>query len=296
MAYYPTSTSGLNYISYPVGPNATNNGVTITAAGSNNTKGSYTEVIASTAFECNWAEIMVNGTSSSAGRQYLWDLATGAGGAETIIVPNIMAQGGFQSVRSGAGMIPLPLKIAASTRIAARCQCSTASTTLQIAIILRATGDMEGIDSYTNYGADTATSGGVAIDPGGSANTKGAYSEITSSTSAITQYIIKMGTTGGNTQPASVLTLYDIATGAAASEVVLIPDLYTNHYNGGGVNGLACWQPMAHAMATYIAASTRIAIRASCSITDATDRLSDVVIIVGTAPAEASGGEHSAVF
>ena len=48
MAYYPQSATGLNAISYPSG----NAQTTVTASGSTNTKGSYTDIAASAAFAC----------------------------------------------------------------------------------------------------------------------------------------------------------------------------------------------------------------------------------------------------
>jgi hypothetical protein len=135
------------------------------------------------------------------------------------------------------------------------------------------------------------------VDPGASINTKGStYSEMTSSSSAITQSLTCMFSMGGNTAPQTFLAAVDISTGAGGAEVVLVPDLRLSGRDLVAGSGVLMVAPRSYTMLTYIAASTRIAVRASSNINDATDRLFDVALVAGTAPAEGSGGEVSHVF
>jgi hypothetical protein len=289
MAYYPQSTTGLSYISYPAGPTA--GGANLTG-GVANTKGTYVEYVASSPFLTNRVTcVALNANDGTAAQSFLFDIATGAAASEVVVLPNIMvSQGNGQNT---AGVFPFNLAIAASTRIAGRAQCTNASKAVDVGVMLQAAGGVVGVSSYTNYGSATADSGGVQVDPGGTANVKGAYAQISASTSAIIQHLIVMTGVGSNNLPVTALWDIDLATGAAASEVVLIPDIFASALSPG--TNLGNSRQNALEFLTYIAASTRLAARASCSINDATDRLFDIALLTATAPAE-SGGEHSVVF
>jgi hypothetical protein len=295
MAHYPQSAAGLGAITYPAGPGPL--GVTVTASGSTNTKGLYAELTGSSAFACNKVRVVVQfpGDSAAGGYKFLLDIATGAALSEVVVVPNLMIDG---QVITGSTLLCfaefwIPLAIPAGTRISARCQCSVGSKTLSVMISLYAAGDSPGISTFTAYGINTGDSSGAQVDPGGSANTKGGYTELTASSSAVTQFLMLGVAMAGNTGPSTGRWYFDIATGAALSEVVLIPDIPVQI---GGASPQFALLPHSHSFLTYIPAGTRIAVRASCSINDATDRLLDVALLSGTAPAEASGSEHSHVF
>ncbi len=140
-----------------------------------------------------------------------------------------------------------------------------------------------GIATAVTYGADTSDSGGASVDAGGSADTKGSYTELSASTSAVIQALLMMMTGAGNGAPASNRWAVDLATGAGGAESVLIPDLRLSI--GSSPQVLV---PKSYEALTYIAASTRLAARAASQITDATDRLIDVAVLTGTAPVESS--------
>jgi hypothetical protein len=291
MAYYPQSTSGLNAITYPAGPATA--GFTVTADSTDNSKGAYTEIVASAPFTANAITVAVQVTVGTAGRLFLLDIATGAAAAETVVVPNLILEGTSSSSSAyGCGWIRIPLRIVAGQRVSVRCQCSASSTTIgQVSMTLIAAGGVDGITSFVNYGADTSDSGGTQLDPGGSANTKGSWVQLTASSSAITQWLSLL-TTYGHTTVSTCSWAVDIGTGAAASEVVLVPDLrVTSATNSGSQPTL---QPKSQELLTYIAAGTRIAARCSCSISTSTARLLDVALLAGTAPSESAGAAEVA--
>jgi len=294
MPYYPQNATGLNYITYPVGP--TTGGI-LTTSGSANTKGSYTQIVASSTFQSNAAFVNLIALlpSASAPGNNLLDIATGAGGSEVVVVPNIMFE--MDSATSGTalfskGSFTAPLGIASSTRIAARSQSSSSTIQVEFSLTLVAAGGVSGITTFTNDGANTGTSGGVSIDPGGTANTKGAYSQITASTTAVAQWIAVL-LIHGSTTATSARWMVDLATGAAASEVVLIPDLAPSL---GDTSNNVTFGAGAWPFLTYIASSTRIAARASCSTNAATSRLLQAAVLSAVAPAEPSGVMMSRVF
>jgi hypothetical protein len=283
--YYPPNASGLSYITYPVGPTA--DGVVVTAAGSTNTKGSYAQIAASASFTSNYVSMFTHGGTATDGLEFLFDLAIGAAASEVVIVANTMVEETGTQDAGKFGIWMIPLAIPSGSRIAARCQCSTASATCRIALTLNGAGAIPGVPSYTSYGVNLSDSGGTAVDPGVTIDTKGAYAQMTASTSAVTQALTLMNTIGGNLVPQLAIWAIDIATGAGGAEVVLIPDLRAGAFGlvpeGGPVS------PHTQSFLTYIPASTRIALRASCSINNNPDRIFDAGLLAGTAPAEPQG-------
>lgn len=293
MPYYPQSASGLNYITYPVGPTTT--GLTLTADASANTKGAFTEVIASAPFDANAIIVELVLTNANAGRLFLIDVALGGAGSEVVVVPDLICEGvSTVSGVYGQGSYQIPLRVPAGSRISLRCQSSTGASTIgQIATTLIAAGGVDGITSFVNYGANAGDSGGTAIDPGGTAHTKSGWVELTPSSSAVTQWMGLM-VTYGHATVATCSWAVDIGTGPAASEVVLLPDVRIGSATSSGAQP-SIQARMTHAL-TYIPAGTRIAARASCSINTATARVIDVALLAGTAPAEPSGGGGESSF
>lgn len=284
-AHYPQSTAGLNYITYPAGPAAA--GTALDGSGVANTKGAYTEFVPSTSFASSYAEL-VQLVSDNSSLQILIDIATGAAAAEAVVVPNLLHEATDTGSAHTGGRHSLPLAIASSTRVALRFQWPSTGTTdePEVALTLIGAGSTSTPTSYTTYGADTTDSGGTQVDPGGSANTKGSYSQLTASTSGVIQALVFSTTVKGNTAYGGNFTwAMDLATGAAASEVVLIPDLRATMQSV--TQNLS---ERSRTYVTYIASATRLAVRASCSATDATDRLIDVSITGAAAPVGGGGG------
>jgi len=171
---------------WPIGPevvNATDQG-TVTAssigtavtAGTANTKGSWTQVVASSSIDCSFIMVMVSAMPSVAQANVI-DIGVGASGSEIAVIQNIQAVGA--PTTSFAGFVTsliFPCQIAAGTRIAARAQSSTASSVLDVSVILfdGAYTQGEGASGVIDtYGFVSSTTLGTAIDPGATANTKG---------------------------------------------------------------------------------------------------------------------------
>lgn len=285
MPYWPESAAEVAYASYPIGAPTTPEaayGLEVTSSGSPNTKGSYFEFVASSAFTSNlcFVEVQLASATPGVSVQHLFDIAIGAGGAETVVVPNMtLSNHEWTNWHHGAGLYRLRLAIPAGTRISGRSQASVGSGILRVNITLGAVGDTPGIPSYVNYGAATGDSGSTSVDPGGSANTKGAYAELTASTSAVVQELCAMFTLGSNGAAAEATWAVDIASGPGGSETVILADLRTQSSGFGGGPFTR-----SYTLLTYIAAGVRLAARASCTSTDATDRLIEVALLCGTAP------------
>jgi len=245
--------------------------LTVTANASANTKGTYTELIASTAFATIGVLITIKRLSSTLA-DCLVDIAVGAAGSEVVLVPNIL----FSS-KSGlfpCGIFFVPLSVPAGTRVSARIQATTGSTTLTVGIHMIGGEGLPTVQRCENWGAATADSGGVAVNPGAVADTKGVYSElIAASAFAVSWIVVCIGNLINGTETTANYQL-DIAIGAAAAEQVLVPNL---HFIVDAAFDFGF--PQFFALPCSIPAGTRVAARSQSSTTDATDRVKDVSVL-----------------
>ena len=199
----------------------TSRGTTLTG-GSANTKGAWVELSAATPIAASGFTLNLNRPAVVEGC-YMVDVGIGAGGAEQVILSNIAIDLG--SPNPGDAVF-VPLAIAAGTRVAARMQADGGSATLQAQIFLHAGSFVSyiGLTRATTYGADTATSSGTQL-PFGTANTKGAYAQLTAATTnPIRQLLLLMGLRSAAITT-SASALIDVAVGAAASEVVIVENV-----------------------------------------------------------------------
>lgn len=241
--------------------------VAVTSGGVAHTKGSYAELTASTPSESSRLHVVIRNADTDQ-RKFLVDVATGGAGSETVVIPNVAYHVGDAGRK--AATLSVDVDIAASTRIAVRCQCSTASNVVNVSA-MHEDRSLASLGSVVCYGADTATSAGTAVVPNASASTKGSYAQITAATSAAHRrfalLITHLSTLFGNDLTCSL----DIATGAAASEVVALPDVIC-----GGVDvadGGDSPYPCVFEADVDVAASTRLAAR--CEYANGTPSLSE---------------------
>lgn len=243
----------------------------LTASASTNTKGSYTELITTTSFDANGLFITLR--RGNLNGDALIDIAIGGSGSEQVVIPNL----GFacQVLRYGTSFF-IPFYIPAGSRISARMQATTGSATvgIQVVPIAGTLINQPGFSRATNYGANTADSGGTQVDPGGTINTKGSYAQITAATTAPIRYLVVAVTNQNNATTTTAAWLFDIAIGGSGSEVVIVPDLMEVIDSN-----LDTLTPCHYCFPVNIPVGSRIAIRAQCSINDATDRLIDFNLI-----------------
>ena len=130
-----------------------------------------------------------------------------------------------------------------------------------------------GMSRVTTYGAATGDSGGFGYDPGGTINTLGGWSELTSSTTyPIKRMIIVLGDRNNNAMVNSAFHCY-IGIGGAGAEKILCVCPFAAGTGSDSIEPLV-FGPYS----VYIPAGTRLAINGLSNINDATDRLWDVVI------------------
>lgn len=248
---------------------ATTDGISVTPSATAHTKGSWTELVASTSSAVDFVILGFRGPTVS----YLVDIGTGGAGSETVLISNLLVLcRDFVHVNQ----IPLPVEIPTGTRVAARCQARLASqAAIKVGLTMLHGGSAVGT-AVQSYGANTADSGGTQVDSGGAANTKGSWSELTASTTATTKALmVAVAKPDFHTNQGSTpLWRVDIGTGAAASESVLIPDLFFSADTT--LDMPMC--PYVGPLPVEVASGTRLAARAQSTSTGGTDRLLDVAV------------------
>jgi hypothetical protein len=263
----------------PVGTNAisSSGGVNVTAAASSNTVGAYSELISSTPRDVTWCAIALRDTITGTGpTNSAINIATGASGSEVVKVSNlVVSRASISSQEGGGSMFVFPLSVPSGTRVAASCQTTGISVVIRCAITLfdDAFGSVPGGGAVDTYGFNTSTSIGVQIDPGATANTKGAWSEITPSLNYdLSGFFLAFDGGGTNTTSSIVLIDLDIGVGASGSEVPVLPDwqfvITCTSPNRRDINPATTpFFPIP------IPAGTRISARAACSTSTSTVRV-----------------------
>lgn len=246
-------------------------GTTVTASATANSKGSWTS-LGQAGFEWNWLNLLMAQTAVS---DKIIDIGLSDNGTNWwVLAENIRLAGrkNADTIQS----IALPLRVEEGMFVGVRCAASTGSHVLNVTITGTSVG-LYGTPGYSRAVAlySAASSRGTAIDPGGTANTKGAWTQLTASTSqSIDTIYVMIGQNADVTRTATATASLDIGIGAASSEFAMIPDLFmrwTTTLDGPQINigPLPC----------YIPSGTRVSARAQCTDITAGDRTLDVGIL-----------------
>ena len=237
---------------------------TLDAGGTANTKGAYTQAIASTSGDASIMVVAVGLTSSGgANNAVLLDIATGASGSETNIIENVGVGGaGSQpSVGYQQTIFQVPVKVPSGTRISARIQSiRTDENNCRVGISLFDAGNYATAPtSVDTYGADTSTSSSL-----GMSGASGSYVEVTSSTSQAYRGVVIVPCVQGSIIDAQTVN-YKVAVGAAGSEVNFgaLACGYT------GAETVAVGHPYITLFGKDIPAGSRLAVSHDLTTTDA---------------------------
>ena len=246
---------------------ASSTGITVSDA-STDTKGSWTELLASTAYPTDW--IMVTASSLASADSFLFDIGVGASTAEKVLIPDILHDEAGVLVAIARQWL-WPIYIPAGTRLSARCQSSTSSTdSMSITVHLFASqlASIPGLSRVEGFGSVSSGSKGTAHDPGASINTKAAsWTQLIASTSHPYRWMTLSTQVPGASLAAATEWLFDIGVGAAAAEKVVVPNLW--QIGPGTTDAVlpACWS-----FPVNIPAGSRVSVRAQCSVNTATER------------------------
>jgi len=171
------------------------------AATAHNYPATFTELIASTAFDTDWVSIMLHTNFTIAtDTDSIVTIYAGAGGSEQILIADLLA--GWTNIFDGNGIANkiygFPLRIPAGTRLSARHRSVRTSTAVTCMIELFGGGDghhwtgtrVEGV----GLGAAGTASGGTDVTPG--TTSEGSFTTIGSATVYDWGYVVPM--IGGN--------------------------------------------------------------------------------------------------
>jgi hypothetical protein len=236
-------------------PNASaNSGKGTSVTGGHNAYGSWVQLVASTAIDACLMCVRIWPTSNSSFRTFT-SIGVGSGGNEVAIASDLYAS----SSTAGSNYTEywFPCSIPAGSRISAQC-CQSATTDANNVTVILYDGTFEGFSGVDSIGVTIGSSIATDIDPGSSANTKGAWTQVIASTPR--DYCGLMVLPGQNstnnfayTNPGGI----DIAIGGSGSEQIIIPDM------GMVAAGLATNANSATPLImTPVPAGTRIAARA----------------------------------
>jgi hypothetical protein len=245
---------------------AANFGTSITAGASAATKGTTTEIIASTNFEAFLVEVFCSehGTAGTASQACL-DILIGAA-TEEVLIPDLLAgySGAGIAARVGPKRWMFPLYIPAGSRLSARIASNRTSQTARVGIILYG-GQSMGLLPYgtkvVTYGIGSVPNG-TAITPGAS-GAEGSWTQITASTTEDHIALVPSFTVQGDTTTANLSHFVDLGFGAATEEEIAQSYIYrtdSNEYQEGPINPMPCFKD--------IPSGTRLTMRASCSGTN----------------------------
>jgi hypothetical protein len=184
--------------------------ITVTANTAANTKGSWQQITASTTANTSLLHIVVSGvTTTGTNTATLLDIGTGTAGAEAVVASEI-AIGGANSIT-----IPIPLKIASGTRVAARIQSVvTGGKTAVLGPTFLDGGDYNTAPTSVDViGSSTATSQGVSFS-----GASGTWVEATASTSQAYRAVVLVHSTHDSNIASTSNSVMEVGVGASGSE------------------------------------------------------------------------------
>lgn len=243
---------------------STTAGTTVTSSSSANTKGSWTQLVAATTLDA--AGFWIETSQPAVPQRYRLDIGVGGSGSEVVLVPDVC----FSPIRDThvyRAFVPVP--IPAGTRLSARVQSDGTSKAIKVHLLLAGpalvTSQMSG--PVVTYGLGSNTSN-TAVDPGGTANTKGSWVELTSSTTYDINYLILNVDLDTADATNSASWLVDIGmTPQFETQQVLVPDV--GFYNSANKDQVT---PVSMGFPVHLPAGTRLAARSQCSVSGSGDR------------------------
>lgn len=248
--------------------------ITVSTAATAGTKGAWTQVLASTSFDCD--AIMVGIGWISTGRICLFDIGVGASGSESAIITDLPAESG-SALTTNFYIYYLPANIAQGSRISARANISgtgTRNTAVWVQPLKH--NFIAPFELQRTVSIGTASTPAMTnIDPGATANTKGAYTQLVASLASDIRAIQIV--TGKTSTPAtSTDWKVDFAIGASGSEQIIVPDYYVSQPTTTSFIPQPVVSPI---IPMSIPAGTRVAARCASANITAGGRTLDVALM-----------------
>jgi hypothetical protein len=239
---------------------------------------SYVTIATSTTRAYDAIFVQANVNNSAGNNDNMINVAIGPSGSEQVVAQ-------LKTSTQIAGFTDnyqyyLPISIPQGTRLSALYNSNTGSN-----VVITIAGKSGALladhgcaySEVIGIAQPDASPSGTVIDPGATANTLGAWTELVASSAHNYSYLSFIaGGNNGNAALSEVLWLFDIGVGASGSEIVVIPQICLVSTDNATPSPLVSGPyPVA------IPAGTRIAARAQCNNIDvtATSRKLDVGLI-----------------
>lgn len=232
----------------------------------------YTQIIAATEYDWQGFLCTILQNAASPGEQNI-TLGIGSSSNEWDLISGLLMHPAGGDIKSTFIQAYLPLHVPAGSRIAGKKSNNTGTIVASLQGVAMGGLPLYGCQFTTTYGATGNT--GQSVNAGGSANTKGSYTQITASTSFHHKFLMLCINAAGNTTLSDAQFLIDIGVGGAGSETVLFGDMLcqesANHdtFNPNWFGPFPCDIP----------AGSRLAVRCQASTTDASDRVFGATLI-----------------
>ena len=237
---------------------AGSDGVLVNAHASAHTKGSWTEIIASTTYATSWLMVTAGALRTTL-QNHLFDIGIGASTAEVVLIPNL-----FHSLEASSNPQPrqylLPLGVPAGSRLSARTQGSVGGGGLNLALHCFA-APITGPPPLSRVEACGVVAGSTVLTPGDAGatpHTDSAWIELIAATSFPYRWLL-MTLSQDAAAGAEPTYLVDIGVGPAGSEVELIPDISDHVGNTAEGGGLCVGVPIS------VGGGVRVSYRFRCS-------------------------------
>jgi len=247
---------------------ATSSGTVLTSASGGLT--AWTELLSSSSADADMIDIFIMKGASNNFGIFRLDVGIGAPGSEVVILDRVLLSG-KPGAAASSYQLALPFSVPKGSRLSFRFDASASGRELILAGALY-TGQFKSQQhlcesiAYGFNGID-----GVDVDPGGVANTKGAWFEIDAAISnSINGFYACFGDSSNSAQTTANF-LVDIAVGAPGSEVLIAENVPTRATTQELMRGPVF-------VDSLIAEGDRVSARAQCTITDASDRLLSISI------------------
>lgn len=240
-----------------------NPGTAVTTGASVSTKGTPSQLIASTAFDTYWMRVVAHNYSLSSGAasQGSLDILIGSSTESVLIANLLMGYSGGSGPNRGPKVWDFPIYIPAGSRLSAQAAGNRTSTAMRVVVNLYGGYGYPPFrvgTKVTTYGMSTVPDG-TSIIPGAS-GAVGSFSQITSSTSEDHFALVPSFQLTNSTNVSFNIITVEIGSGSSAEEVISLPYWFatdTSEAMDGPYNPMPTFQD--------IPAGTRLAMRASAS-------------------------------
>ena len=259
--------------SFSSGMGSGSQGKLVTSSATADTLGSAATLISSTEEDSVWIDVAVTDYDFVAANpvDFLMDILVDS----EIVIEGFIFSSDNSEPNYSRPKISLPLRIAAGSQVDAQLQSDTASAdavNVIIQLFVPSPRSFRGYGEVVSLGVDkTNTRSTIAPDPGGTINTKGAWTAIEASSEGFHGFCLSFNA-NGNTGRDSANWVYDIGVSTASGTVdVIAADIPVNSTSSELMEGDGGfkWIEIPEGVETWI--------RCASEESDATDRLNSVV-------------------